>query len=184
MWAHAATHLPLGRAGDYNQAVMDLGARICIPKNPKCSDCPIASCCSSGPAGTSHLYPPPKQKKRVPETHLACVVLERRGKYWLGRRPDEGLWGGLWEFPTTPWTGGADFHAVEAWSGKSLRRVGEIRHVLTHKIIHLSVFTSTSTEAPAHHHYDNFSSFSPAEMDAIGTSRLTSKALEMFQAST
>ena len=183
MWRHASQHLPLGRAGDYNQALMDLGSRICSPKRPKCAECPISGACCANKMGTTHLFPPPKKKKQVPESQLACIITEEQGKYWLGRRPDEGLWGGLWEFPTTDWPGGSDYSSLEAWSGQMLRLVGTIRHVLTHKIIYLSVFAASPAQAPNSLHYDSFGGFSPLQMQSIGISRLTSKALELFQTS-
>ncbi len=183
MWVHAEKHLPRGRAGDYNQALMDLGSRICIPRRPKCSECPITGWCESHRTECTHLYPPPKKKKKSPEAHLACVIMRQQDQFLLGRRPDEGLWGGLWEFPTIAWGGGDDIRPIEKWSGTRLRRVGEIRHVLTHKIIHLSVFSAGEIQGIQTLAYEKCGYFSPTMMESIGTSRLTSKALELLQSS-
>ena len=184
MWGHVAHHLPKGRAGDFNQALMDLGARICVPKRPKCVSCPIARHCRAHNTASTHQFPPTKKRKKVPESQMACVIMKTQGKVWLGKRPNEGLWGGLWEFPTTDWPGGTNYACLEDWSGQSLHYVGTIRHVLTHRIIHLSVFTASPTDRPEPLHYTSFGDFSAEEMQTIGTSRLTAKALELLQTST
>jgi len=183
MWAHTETHLPKGRAGDYNQALMDLGARICVPRSPRCEQCPISAECTAAGTDTVHLYPPAKIKKKVPEAHLACVVELRNGTYLLGRRPEEGLWGGLWEFPTTTWTGGDDASAVAAWWGAKLEYVGTIRHVLTHRVFHLAVFVPVGDSADRTLKYKRVARFTCEQLEEVGTSRLTAKALEIVQAS-
>ncbi|NWF65175.1 MAG: A/G-specific adenine glycosylase [Chloroflexi bacterium] len=99
LWELAAQNLPKGQAGDYNQALMDLGATICLPKNPRCLLCPLMSLCKAREAGTQELRPVLKPKKAVPSyVHAAAVIVER-GRVLLSHRPAEGLLGGMWEFP-------------------------------------------------------------------------------------
>lgn len=99
LWALAAQYLPKGRAGDYNQALMDLGATICLPKNPRCLLCPLTSLCEARKHGTQSLRPLLKPKKAVPAyVHAAAVIVER-GRVLLSQRPAQGLLGGMWEFP-------------------------------------------------------------------------------------
>ena len=99
LWELAAQNLPKGEAGDYNQALMDLGATICLPKNPRCLLCPLMSQCKARENGTQELRPVLKPKKAVPSyVHVAAVVMER-GRVLLSQRPAEGLLGGMWEFP-------------------------------------------------------------------------------------
>lgn len=99
LWALAAQYLPKGRAGDYNQALMDLGATICLPKNPRCLLCPLTSLCEARKRGTQSLRPLLKPKKAVPAyVHAAAVIVER-GRVLLSQRPAQGLLGGMWEFP-------------------------------------------------------------------------------------
>lgn len=99
LWELAAQNLPEGEAGDYNQALMDLGATICLPKNPRCLLCPLMDLCKARENGTQELRPVLKPKKAVPSyVHVAAVIIER-GRVLLSQCPAEGLLGGMWEFP-------------------------------------------------------------------------------------
>jgi len=99
LWDLAEKQLPRQQAGDYNQALMDLGATICIPKNPRCLICPLMKICEARRNGTQNLRPVRSPKKTVPHyTHAAGVIVED-GSVLLARRPSEGLLGGMWEFP-------------------------------------------------------------------------------------
>ena len=99
LWQLAAQNLPKGEAGNYNQALMDLGATICLPKNPRCLLCPLMNLCKARENGTQELRPVLKPKKAVPSyVHAAAVIVER-GRVLLRQRPAEGLLGGMWEFP-------------------------------------------------------------------------------------
>ena len=99
LWDLADKNLPKGHAGDYNQALMDLGATICIPKNPRCLICPVMKLCKARQNGTQNLRPVKTPKKDVPHyVHAAAVILQR-DKVLLAQRPSAGLLGGMWEFP-------------------------------------------------------------------------------------
>src|SRR5512138_3477841 len=99
LWQLADEHLPKGHAGDYNQALMDLGATICVPKNPRWLICPVMKLCKARQHGTENERPVKQPKKDVPHyTHAAAVVIQQ-GKVLLAQRPSEGLLGGMWEFP-------------------------------------------------------------------------------------
>jgi len=99
LWGLAAKHLPHGQAGDYNQALMDLGAAICLPKNPRCLLCPLMEMCAARANGTQEQRPVLKPKKESPHyTHAAGVII-KDGMVLLAKRPSKGLLGGMWEFP-------------------------------------------------------------------------------------
>jgi len=99
LWKLAKDNLPKGKAADFNQALMDLGAMICVPKNPRCLICPVMKDCQARINGTQDLRPVKKLKKAVPQyIHVAAVVI-KRGKVLLAQRPSSGLLGGMWEFP-------------------------------------------------------------------------------------
>ena len=99
LWELADRNLPQGHAGDYNQALMDLGATICVPKNPRCLICPVMRLCLARQRGTQNERPVKTPKKDVPHyVHAAAVTLQR-GKVLLAQRPSQGLLGGMWEFP-------------------------------------------------------------------------------------
>ena len=99
LWDLAAKNLPKGKAGDYNQALMDLGATICLPKNPRCLLCPLMGMCKARENGTQELRPVLKAKKQVPQYIHAAAVIVERGRVLLSQRPVDGLLGGMWEFP-------------------------------------------------------------------------------------
>ena len=105
LWGLAAEHLPKGQAGDYNQALMDLGATICLPKNPRCLICPLMEICKSRANGTQEQRPVLKPKKETPHYFHAAGVIVRRiadaphEEVLLAKRPSKGLLGGMWEFP-------------------------------------------------------------------------------------
>jgi A/G-specific adenine glycosylase len=99
LWALAEENLPPGRAGDYNQALMDLGATICLPKNPRCLLCPLVDLCQARARGVQEFRPVQRPKKEIPHYTVTAAVIQRNGRVLLAKRPAKGLLGGLWEFP-------------------------------------------------------------------------------------
>ena len=99
LWELAEQHLPAGRAGDYNQALMDLGASICLPRKPLCLLCPLGELCQARLLGIQEMRPVLKPKVKVPHYIVTAAVLQRDGKVLLAKRPSKGLLGGMWEFP-------------------------------------------------------------------------------------
>ncbi|MGZ9222165.1 MAG: A/G-specific adenine glycosylase, partial [Anaerolineales bacterium] len=119
LWQLADENLPKGQAGDYNQSLMDLGATICVPKNPRCLICPVMKLCKARQNGTQDQRPVLKPKKEVPHyVHAAGVIVRRtlaphviclanhagvgnpsHEEVLLAQRPSQGLLGGMWEFP-------------------------------------------------------------------------------------
>jgi A/G-specific adenine glycosylase len=88
------------RPGDWNQALMELGATVCTPREPACDTCPLRSRCRSRMAGTQRERPAPARKKAVPRKAFATAVLvDPLGRVLVVRRPEDGLLGGLWSFP-------------------------------------------------------------------------------------
>ena len=99
LWEFAEKSLPKQDAGDYNQALMDLGATICVPKNPRCLICPVMKLCRARANGTQNARPVKTPKKSVPHHVHAAGVILKKGRVLLAQRPSEGLLGGMWEFP-------------------------------------------------------------------------------------
>lgn len=98
-WTRAEELLPQGQARDFNQGLMELGALICSPKNPKCSACPLNKCCKALDAGTVESLPNKGPTKTKVKIQVAIAILERDGKVFIQKRHEKGLMGGLWEFP-------------------------------------------------------------------------------------
>jgi A/G-specific adenine glycosylase len=154
----AEEHLPAGRAGDYNQALMDLGASLCAPKLPACPQCPLNGLCMAFKSGNPEKYPLKTPRKQVPHVTVAAAILTRpvpgwEGKVLIQRRPENGLLGGLWEFP-----GGKqeDGESLEEALARELREelavevcVGEFfgayKHAFTHLAVTLHAFRCTLT---------------------------------------
>jgi len=99
----AAELVDRDRPGDWNQALMELGATVCTPSRPGCSACPVARWCRARAAGTQAERPAPTRRKDVPaRTFVVAVVVDPAGRALVVRRPHEGLLAGMWAFPDTP----------------------------------------------------------------------------------
>ncbi len=88
-----------GHPGAFNQAMMELGAVVCRPDHPQCSQCPIASFCLAFHTGAQNSYPKSIRRRETPTYHIAVGVIHHDGHVLITRRPFDGLLGGLWEFP-------------------------------------------------------------------------------------
>ena len=95
---------PDKRAGDHAQALMDLGATVCLPRNPHCDRCPLNSDCRGLTEGIAEVLPRRKTKQQIPTRYGAVFcLLDNEGRILLRRRPEKGLLGGMMEVPSTPW---------------------------------------------------------------------------------
>jgi A/G-specific adenine glycosylase len=99
LWGMAEAVLPRRDAGTFNQSLMELGSRICTPKSPKCGECPVAELCRAKALGLQAAVPASKPKKRFEDVHEVALIVRRRGRVLLLRRPEGGRWAGLWDFP-------------------------------------------------------------------------------------
>lgn len=98
IWDTAETLIPPGRAREFNQALMELGALVC-GKNPRCSACPITEHCEAHRLGIVHERPVPAKAAKIIPLEVASGVLVHKGRVFIQKRPDSGVWAGLWEFP-------------------------------------------------------------------------------------
>jgi len=139
--------------GDYAQALMDLGAHVCKPKNPKCEDCPWKLECAAHKSGTMENYPKRKPKTVRPVRYGAVFFIENEGHIWLRQRPDKGLLGGMLELPGTAWTEerlDIDVLLAQApFPSNWQQNDAVVKHVFTHFTLYLTVFA-------AHSRADNF----------------------------
>jgi A/G-specific adenine glycosylase len=150
----AQSLVPAARAGDFAQALMDLGAAICTPKKPACALCPCSAPCAARVRGDPETFPvkAPKTTGRL-RSGAAFVVLRADGRVLVRTRPARGLLGGMTEVPTTEWS--HDFDAANAlleaprlMSAKPRwrRLPGTVTHVFTHFPLELGVYIA---EVPA-----------------------------------
>jgi A/G-specific adenine glycosylase len=99
LWQISREHLPPGYAGQYNQALMDLGATICTAKNPACLQCPLEQNCQAKILGIQDQRPVKLERKQIPHFFVSAAVISFQKKVLITLRPENGLLGGLWEFP-------------------------------------------------------------------------------------
>jgi A/G-specific adenine glycosylase len=140
LWKLAADHLPISRAGDYNQALMDLGAVICLPRLPECLHCPLADFCQARQLGVQEQRPVSLPKPILPNHTVSAAVILRDGKVLIAQRPVNGLLGGMWEFPGGKMEPGEDLQAClrreiceELGVAVDIRdKLGTYRHAYTH----------------------------------------------------
>lgn len=99
LWQLADQLLPHGKAGDYNQAVMDLGATVCTPKSPRCESCPVKLQCEANKLGLQTKLPVMLEKPPVPHLTVCAAIIHKNDQVLIARRPSKGLLGGMWEFP-------------------------------------------------------------------------------------
>lgn len=133
------------RPGDWAQALMDLGATVCTPRSPNCDACPWRSACRALASGAPETYPRRAPKAERPRRYGAAFRIARDGQFWLVRRPDKGLLGGMAALPTTEWRAQkwtraeALQHAPVAGPWK---KTGAIEHVFTHFALTLDVYSA------------------------------------------
>ncbi len=143
---HAQALVPREGAGDFAQALMDLGATICTPKSPNCLICPWAEHCEGRKSGLAPTLPRKKDKKAVPTRHGVAFWIERAdGAVLLRRRPEKGLLGGMMEVPSTAWGAEPQSPEDEAPMAAAWRTLtGEVEHTFTHFHLVLKVWKAVT----------------------------------------
>lgn len=133
------------RPGDFNQAWMDLGSRVCLPRDPRCPVCPLRTFCATanGSKPAVSMAPPRPAPKKL---GLAVGMLIRNGRVLMEQRAKGGLWSGLWEFPSqecgpAPAAAMAEIVSVRslAWTVPA-RKIGVLEHRLTHRALTFHIF--------------------------------------------
>lgn len=134
--------IPPEKAGDFTQSLIELGALVCVPQNPRCDRCPIASLCEAKRQGLCGILPTRYKNNTKKEEKKTVFLIENDAGLLLAKRPEEGLLAGLWELPNQEGHLSEE-KAVAALEGMgvrvlSLSKLKEARHVFTHKIWHMT----------------------------------------------
>jgi len=137
--AAADTITPASRAGDFAQAMMDLGSAICTPRDPSCLLCPLAASCRAFAAGNPEGFPQKKAKAAKPQRYGTVFWAERNGQVMLVRRPPKGLLGGMRALPTGPWASAPPGLAEAPLAADWAMQGGTVSHAFTHFRLELAL---------------------------------------------
>ncbi len=163
---------PDARAGDFAQAMMDLGSGICTPKTPSCLLCPLQNQCLAFRQGTPERLPVKAAKKAKPQRHGTIFWLQRGDDVLLERRPDKGLLGGMRALPTGPWT-----DALPGLAGAPVVADWEMRNVtVSHGFTHFDIELSLAVAMAGAHQSADGLWWPIAELDRAGLPTLFAKA--------
>lgn len=154
LWRWAELLTPEEDVHDYTQAIMDLGATVCLPRKPLCNRCPLNRLCQARKLGLEQQLPLKPAVKKVPLRKELALLLKRQGCYLVRRRPATGFLGGLWEFPTISLSEGDEpeqklrLLLTEFGPGGIIRALGNIRHVYSHFRLELQLFQVSIEDLP------------------------------------
>lgn len=128
----------------FNEGLMELGATVCTPKSPSCPSCPVERLCVARAEDRQQEIPSPKRRVNRTALYLACgIALDAAGHILLERRPESGMWAGLWAPPCIERTDRAPQpRELRAATGAhSSKKVGAFTHETTHRAVHVGVYT-------------------------------------------
>jgi A/G-specific adenine glycosylase len=180
------------RPGDYNQAVMELGALICTPRRPQCPQCPLTAQCSAFADGQIESFPQRLPKAPLPVQRVTAVQLVRNRRILMVQRPAPGLLGGLWELPGGPVLPDEDpnaalrhhIHSLFDLHLSGVRQVGMVRHTYTHFKLEMMVFRCSGSRGSLRR--ENTATVQwvhPDRLDELPLHKATLKALALLNPS-
>jgi A/G-specific adenine glycosylase len=189
-WSLAESLLPARRCGDFNQALMELGATVCRPRSPACDACPLARRCVARLESRVAELPAaaPARPRRI--ARFLSIVVHSDDRILIRRRPTDGLWGGLWELPSVRVHGSERPRAALvavlpddlACRLGPLRRVGELTHELTHLRARFRLFGSTLRGRPIPDAANGFRWVCTTEFDGVGLGAVQRRLLDLHAA--
>ena len=147
LWQRAEDILPAKRVGDFNSALMELGATVCTPRVPQCLLCPVREHCQAFAAGLQEKIPAPKKARPTPLVRRQTWCI-RDGQRWLiEQRPPRGRWAGMWQFVTMPADENGIVGASPPVNTTTPRPLGTIAHALTHRRYQFAVYVCEVRES-------------------------------------
>jgi len=180
LWRLAGELVDGSRPGDFNQALMELGATVCTPRSPACGECPVAAWCAARAAGTQASRPARKPSRVVPtENHGVAITRGEGGALLLARRPQKGRLAGMWEFPGVSAREGEglaeaaaraahDLAGVAVVPGESL---GTVEHLFTHVRVLYHAFSCPLAHGASDHGVGEVAWIAPERLTAFALPR-------------
>jgi A/G-specific adenine glycosylase len=166
LWELAGRIVPARAPGDFNQALMELGATICTPRSPSCPVCPLAAPCAARQSGRQAELPLVRKRKRPARLAIDAGLVVRAGRWLLAKRSATGLFGGLWELP--------ELQALPDAAVTRDRPLAEHIHQLSHRTIRYRVYQAELHAAPRPlAPYDLLRFHPPSRLRSLGVSSAT-----------
>jgi A/G-specific adenine glycosylase len=169
LWRLAERLVAGERPGDWNQALMELGATVCRPESPSCLLCPLRDDCRALASGAVDRIPAPRPRAARKAMQLAVAVIRRGEAVLLVQREGTGLFGGLWELPAVEVSAGGDPRTAlkAAWPGATVaaQPLASVERTLTHRDLRLTAFQVTGLRPP-----DSGRFVGAAEIEGLGVS--------------
>lgn len=179
LWTHADACTPNTRVAAYTQAIMDLGATVCVRRRPLCAVCPLRENCVARIAGRQHKLPAPRPRASRRLKHTCMLLAVHDGRVLLERRPATGIWGGLWGLP--------EFSSVDDarhWSARTLVSgdgpmdvLATLRHAFTHFDLDIEPLRIECTGAACVMEADRWVWYNPAAPAAVGVAAPVSQLI-------
>lgn len=179
LWGLAEQLVPKVNPGDFNQGLMELGALVCEPVEPRCDTCPLLTFCVAGHSPDPTALPEiPPRKTAVSVTHVSVLIRNEKGELLLTQRPLHGLWGGLWEFPRVILRAGETPQEAGLRAGREVagyeislsKQIAKIKHSVTHHRITLYGFLASPLDISPLEHPHRVLWTLPSELDRYALS--------------
>ncbi|HSA59378.1 MAG TPA: A/G-specific adenine glycosylase [bacterium] len=172
-WGMAQQILPHKHCGDFNQAVMELGATVCSPENPSCLSCPVSTDCLARKKGRPEEFPKGKKRTEYRDVLMVAAVVRKEGRILFVRRPQQGLLRGMWELPMVT---GDSRDLGKDWPVDVARALPMVRHSVLNRRLKILPFLCElrgTASWPCEHRWTRLS-----EVDSLPTSSMNRKILK------
>ncbi|MEA3545645.1 MAG: A/G-specific adenine glycosylase, partial [Thermodesulfobacteriota bacterium] len=154
LWQWSEQLTPVESVHGYTQAIMDLGATVCVPRKPFCDECPLAELCQARKLGLEQQLPLKQVTKPIPTRYEVVLLIDHQSRYLVRRRKSEGFLGGLWEFPTVSLVAGENpeqkllLLCSDFGLKGTAEQIGRIQHVYSHFRLKSTIYCEKIKELP------------------------------------
>lgn len=186
LWKRAEQILPDQQIGDFNSALMELGATVCTPCAPSCLLCPVREHCAARAAGIEQSIPPAKRAQPTPLNRRWVLAIEHDGKFLMQQRPPQGRWAAMWQFVTLEAASrrpsARDLASRIGATPVRVEHLGQVKHALTHRRYEFDVYyCPLAKDASAGAIADNLSGtwLTPQRIESIPLPKPQVKVMEL-----